>query len=161
MSVPVPASGVPTERRSGTDRRKAGLRGLFSGPHRRRRSGGRRSTDRGYVDIYDGRTWAVALAVLVLSFCDSVMTVLQISAGTVREGNPLLYGLLERGGPWVFFGVKAAMTAFAMAIIVLHKEWRFGRAAARACLWLYIGISLYHLYLVLVHASLGALFPLL
>jgi Domain of unknown function (DUF5658) len=149
------------ERRSRDSRRKAGpVKVLFS-RRRRRHSSGRRGYDFGYVDVYDGRTWAVALSVLALSFCDSLMTVLQVSAGTVKEWNPMLYYLLEERGPWAFVGVKAGVTALAMAVIVLHKEWRFGRAAARSCLWIYIVLSFYHLYLILVHSSLGGSGPTL
>jgi len=144
----------PSDRRIALDRRKSGIRALLCRAHRRRRSSGRREYDCGYVDLYDGRIWALSLAVLGLSFCDSVLTVLQISAGTVKEGNPLLRILLERGGPWAFFGLKFGLTSLAMAGIVLHKEWRLGRAAARACLWIYVAVCLYHLYLVIIHSSL-------
>jgi hypothetical protein len=155
MSVFVPQDDESFDRRSGPNRRTARLLQALLTRHRRRYSSGRRGYDCGYVDFYDGRTWAVALSVLVLSFCDSVMTVLQVTQGTVREGNPLLYHVLLYYGPWAFFGLKAGVTALALAVIVLHKEWRFGRLAARTCLWIYIGISLYHAYLVLVHSSLG------
>jgi hypothetical protein len=141
---------VTANRRSGIDRR-AGRRlpRLFVGPRRRERSG-RRSTDReAYVDRYDAWTWAVAISVVILSILDAVLTSLQISAGRVREANPVMHHVLEIGGPWVFFGLKAALTSLAMAAIVLHKEWKMGRAAARVCLWAYILICSYHLVLIL------------
>ena len=138
------------ERRSGDDRRrKPGWPRLFQ-TRRRRVSSGRRATDfAGYVDRYDRRTWLVAMSVLLLSVFDAVLTALQISAGAVEEANPLMSYAWHAGGPWIFFGVKAAVTAFAMALIVLHKEWRIGRLAARACLWAYIVVCTYHLVLIL------------
>ena len=40
------------------------------------------------------------------------------------------------------------MTILPVAIIMLHKEWALGRYAARLCLWSYIILSLYHMYLI-------------
>jgi len=138
------------ERRTGVDRRaRRWSPRLFAGP-RRRQSAGRRETDgAGYVDRYDRRTWLMAMAVLILSILDAVLTSLQVSAGRVEEANPVMWHALESGGPWVFFGLKAALTSLAMAVIVLHKEWKIGRVAARACLWAYILVCSYHLVLIL------------
>jgi hypothetical protein len=145
-----PSSGkILADRRSGIDRRDpAKLRFLFGRPRRRKR-GGRRKTDRGgYVDIYDFRTWSVVAAVLILSFMDAVLTGLQVSRGSAHELNPLLDAAISFGGIPALFGVKAAMTVLPMAIILVHKEWTLGRYAARLCLWSYILVSVYHLYLV-------------
>lgn len=136
------------ERRSGIVRRRRGLPLLFSSP-RRRRSKGRRKTDEAdYVDIYDFRTWAVTISILVLSLIDALLTWFQISQGRASEANPLMYAVIRWGGAYPFFGVKIAMTAFPLAILMLHKEWRLARFAARICLWSYILIALYHFYLV-------------
>ncbi len=138
------------ERRSCADRRKpASFPPEFSG-QRRRRSSGRRKHDRGYVDCYDARTWGIALSVLILSLADALLTGMQIVQGKSREANPLMDFAIYHGGLWTFFSLKAAMTAFPLAIIVLHNEWVMARYAARLCLWCYLGVSLYHLYLVLV-----------
>ena len=137
------------ERRSGKDRRtRASIRSLFS-LQRRRRSPGRRRTDRGgYVDIYDSRSWYVAISVLALSLLDAILTGLHVLRGTASEANPLLNAALRQGGIPAFFSMKAVMTVFPLAIIMLHKEWTLGRYAARLCLWSYILVALYHLYLV-------------
>jgi len=45
--------------------------------------------------------------------------------------------------------VKAMLTALPLAVIILHKNWALGRRAARMCLWSYILVSLYHIYLVM------------
>jgi hypothetical protein len=142
------------ERRSGTDRRApASFPPSFSS-QRRRRSCGRRDTDRGgYVDIYDRRSWVLALVVLALSFLDAILTVLQIEKGLVREANPIMNLVLTWGGVYAFFSLKAAMTAFALAIIMIHKEWVLARYVARVCLGCYLLILCYHLYLVGTHGG--------
>ncbi len=141
-------STVFVERRSGVNRRHHSMPLLFSGP-RRRRSGGRRLTDdRGYVDIYDYRTWAVAISILTLSLLDALLTWMHIQEGRASEANPILSAIIRWGGFYPFFGAKAAMTAFPVAILMLHKEWKLARFAARICLWSYILIALYHFYLV-------------
>jgi hypothetical protein len=138
------------ERRSGTDRRRVSMPHLFS-RQVRRRSGRRRAADLpGYVDIYDFRSWAIALSILVLSLLDAFLTWAQIAQGRVGEANPLMHAVLRRGGPYTFYGFKTAMTALPLAIIMLHKEWALARFAARLCLWSYILIALYHIYLVCI-----------
>jgi hypothetical protein len=141
--------GASADRRSSLDRRlPAPFPPQFSS-FRRRHSGGRRKTDfGGYVDIYDRRSWAIALAVLGLSCADAVLTVLQIEKGVVQEANPLMNVVLAWGGAYAFFSLKAAMTAFALAIIILHKEWALARRMARLCLFCYVLILIYHMYLV-------------
>lgn len=85
---------------------------------------------------------------MVMSFLDAVLTVLQIQRGAVREANPVMNMTLTWGGVYAFFCLKASMTAFALAIIIVHKEWSLGRYVARLCLWFYLAIMFYHLYLI-------------
>jgi hypothetical protein len=146
----------PSERRSGQDRRPpAGFPPKLSS-QRRRRSKGRRKTDRGgYVDIYDRRSWIVALTVMGLSFLDAILTVLQIERGVVREANPIMNIVLTWGGVYAFFSLKAAMTAFALAVIILHKEWVLARYVARLCLGCYVLILFYQIYLVSGHGGVA------
>jgi hypothetical protein len=137
------------ERRSGVDRRARTLR-IFSG-YRRRRSKGRRETDRAnYIDIYDAGSWGVALSVLILSIMDALLTSFQISIGKSQEANPLMHMVIVRKGIYAFVGFKAAMTALPLAIIMLHKEWKLARYAARLCLGSYILIAFYHIYLLFI-----------
>jgi hypothetical protein len=139
------------ERRSGIDRRRAApfRKVLFHKP-RRRKSRGRRESDPGaYVDIYGFRAWSLAIAVLVLSFLDAVLTRLHLVSGYAEEMNPFMRMLIDEAGMPVFFVVKGAMTMFPIAIIIIHKEWVFGRFAARLCLWAYIILSLYHIIILL------------
>lgn len=152
------ANSIP-DRRSGLGRRRQrGFPPQFSG-QRRRRSSGRRKTDRGgYVDIYDRGSWGIAMAVMAMSFLDAMFTVLQIEKGAVREANPLMSVTLARGGIFAFFSLKACMTGFPLAIIILHKEWTLAHYMARLCLWCYILIVLYHLLLIWGYPGAGAPF---
>jgi hypothetical protein len=152
-----PATGerLP-ERRSVVDRRgPSAFLSIFSSPYRRRKSKGRRKTDRGaYVDVYDSRSWSIAIMVLILSFFDAVLTAFQVTAGSAREVNPVMNAVLSQGGVTAFLGVKAAMTVFPMAVILVHKEWALGRFAARLCLYSYVLIFFYHMYLIFLAPSI-------
>jgi hypothetical protein len=145
-------NGKPREfsdRRAGGDRRARKLR-IFSG-YQRRKSKGRRESDRAnYVDVYDAGSWGIAIAVLCLSIADALMTNLHITAGRSREANPLMQAVIARGGMHAFVWLKAAMTALPLAVIMVHKEWKLARFAARVCLWSYILIALYHIYLLCI-----------
>ncbi len=149
MNIRTDKTALFPERRVLHERRSRRLiPSLFSRVKRRSSSGRRRTDTSGYVDRYDLRTWAMALSVLILSCLDAVLTFLQMAAGRVHEVNPLMDYLIHVRGPFAFFGIKAGITAFALAVIILHKEWKIGRIASRVCLWSYILLSLYHLYLV-------------
>ena len=141
-------SAMHADRRSANNGRRQAVPLLFAGP-RRRRSKGRRKTDEvGYIDQYDLRSWAVAASILSLSLLDAFMTWMHILNRRGSEANPLMNAIIRWGGFYPFIGIKAAMTAFPLAILMLHKEWRLARLAARICLWSYILIALYHFYLV-------------
>ena len=147
------------KRRKGTDRRlTTSFWPRFGGLRRRRSSGRRKGDPAGYVDIYDRGSWAIALAVMAMSFIDAVLTVLQIQRGAVREANPVMNMTLAWGGIYGFFCLKASMTAFALAIIIVHKEWVLARHVARLCLWFYVLIMFYHLYLLSGYAGAAARF---
>jgi|WetSurMetagenome_2_1015567.scaffolds.fasta_scaffold367729_1 hypothetical protein len=146
-----PVTGeICAERRTGTGRRSsASIASLFARTPRRRKSRGRRKTDRGaYVDVYDRKTWSIAVAVLILSLIDALLTWMHLVRGSAYELNPILGEIINHGGIPAFFAAKAAMTIFPMVVIVVHKEWTLGRYAARLCLLAYILISCYHVYLL-------------
>jgi hypothetical protein len=141
---------VQVDRRSGCDRRDR--ISIFPFSHLRplrRKKGGRRQKDTGYVDIYDIRTWCVAIAVIILSLMDALLTQQHLLAGTARELNPIMNAVIKYGGMAAFFWFKGVLTIIAVSIIMLHKEWALGRHAARICLWAYILLSLYHIYLAM------------
>jgi hypothetical protein len=146
-----PATGkICIERRSNANRRTpVSIWTLFSHRPRRRKSRGRRKTDKGtYVDIYDKKSWCIAIAVLVLSLLDAFLTRMHLVRGSAREWNPFLNAIINHGGLPAFFVVKVIMTFFPMAIILIHKEWSWGRFAARLCLFVYILLTCYHLFLI-------------
>ncbi len=156
-----PSTGnADVERRTAANRRNpTTFSALFGSNPRRRRSRGRRKTDGGaYVDIYDSRSWSIAIAVLSLSFMDALLTGLHMIRGSARELNPILNAVINHGGLPAFFGAKAAMTIFPVAVVMVHKEWTLGRYAARLCLWSYIIISLYHVYLIVRIKMVGESF---
>ncbi len=138
------------ERRSGSDRRNPStFFGIFSSRQRRRKTRGRRKTDRGaYVDIYGSRTWGIVIAILGLSLMDALLTGFHMIKGTARELNPILDAVIDSGGLPAFYCVKAAMTILPVAIIMIHKEWTIGKYAARLCLWAYVLLACYHMYLI-------------
>ena len=154
-----PATGkTHVERRSGVDRRSPKLSKLLVGRFSRRKSGGRRKSDRGgYVDIYDSRTWSIASAILILSLIDALLTRMLLRAGVASELNPVMNAVLNRSGMAAFFAVKATMTVIPLSIIVLHKEWALGRYAAMLCLLSYVLVFLYHLYLIFGYQRLDDL----
>jgi hypothetical protein len=143
---------IHPERRESVERRAPqSFFSIFTNQFRRRKSKGRRRIDRGsYVDVYDSRTWFIAIAVLILSGIDAIMTAFHMMEGTAAEMNPIMAAIIKHGGMPAFFGAKAAMTVFPMAVIFVHKEWPLGKFAARACLWAYALLSLYHLYLLVI-----------
>jgi hypothetical protein len=55
---------------------------------------------------------------------------------------------LESGGIYAFFGIKSALTALPLAILVMHKEWKMAKVTIRICLCSYVLIILYHLVLI-------------
>lgn len=156
----LPKMHLSVERRSCPDRRiRAAFPPLFSS-YRRRRSKGRRRTDKcSYVDLYDLRSWGVALSVLILSITDAVLTGMQLVSGKVQEANPIMNAVIRLGGIYSFLSLKAAMTALPLAIIILHKEWALARYAARLCLLSYILVAMYHLYLIFECHSLAGFVP--
>ena len=96
------------------------------------------------------------MTVMGLSFLDAMLTVVQLERGIVREANPIMNLVIAWGGIYCFFSLKAAMTAFPLAIIILHKEWALARYMARLCLCFYVIILMYHLYLVGNHGNVLA-----
>jgi hypothetical protein len=155
-----PATGkICIDRRTHVNRRTpVSIWTLFSKRPRRRKSRGRRITDKGtYVDIYDSKSWSIAIAVLILSLLDAFLTRMHLVRGSAQEWNPFLNAIINHGGLPGFFVVKIAMTAFPMAVILVHKEWVLGRYAARVCLFAYILLTCYHLFLIVRLQSLTAL----
>lgn len=134
------------------DRRKpASFPKLFSSDKlRRRRNRGRRENDPGaYVDIYDSRSWYISIAVVCLSLLDAMLTQVHLTKGYAMEWNPLMSKIINDGGFVAFYAAKMGLTIIPMAIILIHKEWTLGKYAARLCLWAYVLLSCWHVFLLL------------
>ena len=141
------------ERRTGPDRRTNTFRALLIGAWQARRRGLRRAeaATLGAVDWHAPRWFAAALIVLLLSFMDTVLTLVLVGHGAV-EINPLMQPLgLGGGRSFAFF--KLALTAGAVTIlVVLARVPVFGRLLAGPVL---TGTAL--LYMVLVGYELWLL----
>jgi len=138
-------------RYSGSGRRKpVSLLEVFSFGPRRRKSRGRRRNDPGaYVDIYDARSYGAAVSILILSLLDTLLTHSLLIRGIAEEANPIMRAIIESGGFPAFYVAKIVMTTLPVAIILIHKEWSFGRYAARFCLWVYIFLLFWHIFILL------------
>ena len=79
---------------------------------------------------------------------DALLTQRHLIHGSARELNPIMDAVIRIGGMPAFYGTKGLLTIVAVTIIMLHKEWALGKIAARICLWAYILLSLYHIFLV-------------
>jgi hypothetical protein len=155
MSEPVPPQGdvwpLVERRHSDAGRRTpASFSAIFTFRPRRRCSRGRRKTDpAAYVDRYDARSWGIAVAVLALSLLDTVLTQFHLEMGTAEEANPVMRAVLDAGGYPAFYAAKIIMTILPIIVIMLHKEWPFGKYAARFCLWAYILLACWHAFLLI------------
>ena len=147
---------APTTAGAGVDRRSS---------DRRRRPtpllsrytffGGRREGDRRrgnwpnlYVDRYE--TWLAGALVGIAALCafDAVFTLLYIQKGGA-EANPVMAEVIE-GGPRPFLLVKCLITNLVLAILCLHKNFRFVKAVIGALLGAYGALLVYHLWLAAV-----------
>ena len=151
-------SRIPENISSGDNRRNSDnerrapmfLWDVFSYRPFRRKSRGRRKNDPGaYVDIYDAGSYGIVFAVLALSLLDTALTHFHLKRGIAGEANPIMRSIIESGGFPSFYSAKIAMTTLPIVVIIIHKEWSFGKYAARFCLWVYIVLSLWHIFILL------------
>jgi len=110
------------------DRRKHGLKSFVHSLFMRRRKGMRRLEDHSisyYVDIYDQVTVWIAIAIIILSSADSLLTLLLIQQGRAYEANPVMEVLIH-SDPTLFVAGKAALTILCLVFLVVHKNfWIF------------------------------------
>ena len=153
MSLPQQEDLAPG--RSGTDRRRLSLRGLVYGAWRGRRVEERRTdTQAGYVDRYPSSVVLTAVALFTLAMADAYCTLVLLEAGA-QELNPVMEALLQAEPTW-FVPVKLAITAVGVLMLVLHKNFSFGRLPALkimygllglyGCLIAYEGVLLWSLH---------------
>jgi len=110
------------------DRRKHGFKSLVYSLYMRRRRGMRRTEDHTishYVDIYDHVTVWTAIAIIILSSADSLLTLMLIQQGRAYEANPVMDPLIQ-SDTGLFVAGKAALTVLCLLFLIVHKNfWIF------------------------------------
>ena len=115
------------ERRVQPERRQRSIRAYWHGAQLVRRKAGRRAGDHyAVIDWYSPAVLAAATSIMVLSCCDSLLTMHLLGRGAV-EANPVMALLLLAGVGW-FTTVKFACTAFAVLVMAACSAMRLFRA---------------------------------
>jgi MFS superfamily sulfate permease-like transporter len=117
------------ERRRAADRRRTTFAAWWHGTLRpRRRSGGRRNSDRLYpiVDWHSPRVLVGVIAILGLCVLDGVLTVMLMSHGATEE-NPVMALFLPHD-LGLFAAVKLTLTSFGLIVLVACSRMRLFRA---------------------------------
>ena len=117
--------------------------------------GGRRRGDRRhpnaantYVDVYEPWLAVALVAIGVLCALDAMFTLLYIQKDG-KEANPIMAYVIDWGAqPFVL--VKCGITNVGLAVLCLHKNFRWVKRVITALLALYVVLFLYHLYLAAV-----------
>lgn len=112
------------DRRARPDRRHATTSPFSRFAWRGRRCGPRRGQDtaNSYVDLYEARWFYVAVAVLLLSCTDAMLTLNLLQIGAY-EVNPFMAWLLGINTN-LFFFTKLVLTAGGVVVLVAYKNFR-------------------------------------
>jgi hypothetical protein len=145
---------VASERREWSERRRRVWWSLLYGSFNpRRRLPPRRLDDSRFhvVDWHAAHLLAVAIAILLLSVADALMTVTLLSGGAI-EVNPVMAALIQRGAG-LFAGLKMVMTGMGVMLMVLLARYRFLRVvrvemALYAILVAYVGLLSYEFWML-------------
>lgn len=115
------------ERRDYSDRRQRPTRALHHYGITGRRSLQRRTNDTLVLgtDHFEKPVWFAALAIIVLSVLDYVLTMYILEAGGA-ELNILMNYVVQQGSI-VFFMVKYSLTVLAVFILLAHHQHKFLR----------------------------------
>jgi len=113
------ATHATGERRQGGDRRNHSLHSFAYGSLRPRRRVGRREGDdrRIFLDWHEPRVLYLALAILLMSCLDALLTLNILHAGG-RELNGLMDWLIRSDVFW-FLGVKIGLTGMAISLLAI------------------------------------------
>lgn len=127
-------SEAPAERRGDRDRRRQSAWSLFYGGLRPRRRVGRRTGDeqRIFLDWHEPGLLYLALAILLMSCADALLTLNLLAAGA-EELNIVMRFLLGKGPRW-FLWTKIGLTA--CSIIVLAAAARHRLLGRIPVIWL-------------------------
>ncbi len=145
------------ERRDRRDRRRPSLKGFIYGLFHARRRGPRRAGNyiSHYTDWYDVKLLVLSLSLLLLSCLDAAMTMKLLSFGAV-ELNPVMNELLKQGASY-FIGVKIAVTALCIVVLVAHNQFKIFKMLRVdilliAAVFIYLGLVTYEFYLYILGA---------
>jgi len=114
--------------------------------------GGRRSTDRRgrsegqYYDRYSPRLGAALVAIGLLCALDAVFTLLYIQKDG-KEANPIMRALIDAAPPTQFVVLKCVVTNLGLAVLCMHKSFRFVKPMIATLLAVYAALFVYHIYL--------------
>src|SRR5262245_30326737 len=153
--MPTPLLEAP-ERRFG-DRRHAPTPMLSRYTfHGGRRSAARRAEDdrATFVDLYGGRLFLVALAIIALNLLDAWFTLLFLAQGG-HEVNPFVQRVLNLG-PAAFIAFKTLGIGACVVFLAITKNFLAARIGLVTVLLGYSILLGWHLYLLL-HLDLGTL----
>ncbi|HZT54619.1 MAG TPA: DUF5658 family protein [Burkholderiaceae bacterium] len=124
--------------------------------HGGRRTVARRAEDdrATFVDLYGGRLFTVALAIIALNLLDAWFTLLFLAQGG-QEVNPFVQRVLNLG-PSAFIAFKTFGIGACVMFLAITKNFLAARIGLVTVLLGYTLLLGWHLYL-LVHLDLGAL----
>lgn len=120
---------------------------LFGG--RRRGPSDKRSKTDTYVDLYGTRIVALVLVFFTLTVFDAVATVYYVDQVNGTEANPIADWMLRQGRMYFVFA-KGVPTLFLVLFVLIHKNFRYGRAAMSVGFGFYLTLAGYHLFLQLL-----------
>lgn len=118
---------VPSERRSGVERRHYSIAAYWRGALNPRRRNGRRTTDRVYaiIDWHSPRVLALVLLILGFSTLDGVLTLMLMNQGA-NEVNPLMALFVPHNLGW-FAAIKLTLTSVGAAVLVVCARMKLFR----------------------------------
>jgi Domain of unknown function (DUF5658) len=128
------------ERRAPAERRLSILGALWHGSFARRRRAPRRESDRhpAMTDWFQSRWLVTALAILILSTTDAILTLELVSRGAI-EINPFMEPLV-RGSGRSFALWKLGLTSLGVVVLTMTARLRlFGRITVGSFLYVLLG----------------------
>jgi hypothetical protein len=150
---PVPAPGVPDERRKSAERRLHSVSSMLYGGFRPRRRQLRRAGDHTQVllDWHDSRVFYLAIAILLMSCADALFTLNLLAVGG-EEVNVIMRSLIH-DDVQSFLTAKIGLTAVSVVMLVTaaHRHvrgWFSVRSVLKSVCFGYAALLCYELYLL-------------
>ena len=124
-AMSVRASEAILNRRATTDRRQFSWRTVFFGFMRSRRHAVRRDEDGEvlFLDWHHPWLFFLAIGTMLLSCADAFFTLRLLELGMI-EANPFMQAVMDQGTA-MFVGIKLAMTAVGIFVLVFLSKARF------------------------------------